>query len=104
MAIATGEIDRECHSCDEEQQRRRGCKEETSDPTQWFTFDDETTIKRCPLTVLDTRAVEVVQMHGYAQLGLLPEPGGVLQQPSTFLQAVAFTASLFAKAGKDNGS
>ena len=103
MAVATGEIEHACHSCDEEQQQRRGCKEETSDPTQWFTFEDETTLKRCPLTVLDTLAVEVVQMHGYIQLGLLPEPGGVLQQPSVFLQATAFVASLFAKVDKDHG-
>ena len=62
-----------------------------------FTFDGEE-LKRCPLRIVTREAVEATKAHGYVQAGLLPEPGGVLDQPAVFLRAMEFVSGLMAKA------
>lgn len=95
VAIAGGEFRRDCRSCTPELRVERGC-DAPSEVLQYRLPDGES-VYRCPLRVVSREAMTIVGAHGYAQLGLLPEAGGVLDQPAGFLRAVEYVGALLAQ-------
>jgi len=70
----------------------RGCESDAS--VAQFVFPDGEEVRRCPLRAVDRAAMEAARAHGYVQIGLLPEPGGVLDQPAVFLRAMEIVSGL----------
>ena len=99
MALATGEVKRDCKTCDARLREIRGCVLPAK--VAQFVHADGEEIRRCPLRVVDRAAMAAVAAHGYLQAGLLPEPGGVLDQPAAFLRAMEQVSVLTARAYED---
>ncbi|HET6442169.1 MAG TPA: hypothetical protein VFH53_07315 [Phycisphaerae bacterium] len=66
----------ECAACDGE-----GCEE---------CEGGEVRIGACPLSVIGAETWDAVEAAGFAEKGLLPEPGGTLDQNAKFLSACRF--------------
>ncbi len=65
----------------------------------WLQITDEDTgevwdIAGCPFAQLDPVAMEYVRWYGYWQRGLLPVPGGVLDQTQLFLEVMEYLDTL----------
>jgi hypothetical protein len=65
----------------------------------WLQITDEETgeawdISGCPFSHLDPVAMEYVRWYGYWQRGLLPVPGGVLDQAQLFLEVMEYLDTL----------
>lgn len=99
VAIATGEFDRDCKRCDARLREEFGCQ--APSPIPQFRYPDGEEVYRCPMRVVSPQAMSIVGAHAFAQLGLLPEPGGVLDQPAGFLRALAVVGSAMAKAQEE---
>ncbi len=65
----------------------------------WLQITDDDTgdlldIYGCPFAHLDPLAMEYVRWYGYWRRGLLPVPGGVLDQANLFLEVMEYLDTL----------
>lgn len=52
---------------------------------------------RCPMSYLDQKTIRVMRFYRFFEMGWLPNPGGILDQPATFVEAVECIRAAIAK-------
>lgn len=86
MAVQAYSIELDCHNCPEPMQSMRGCDEEVE--ASEFEFEGEV-LKRCPLKLVTHISKRFLRFYRFMEKGFLPNPGGILDQPNRFIEAMA---------------
>lgn len=86
MAVQAGNLELDCHDCPPGMQKFRGCMEEVESTE--FEFEGET-LKRCPLKLVTQTSKLFLRFYQFMEKGFLPNPGGILDQPNRFVEAIA---------------
>ncbi len=85
MAVQASGLDLDCHDCPEGLKRFRGCTEEVDTP---FEFEGDI-LRRCPLQLITQTTKKFMRFYQFMEKGFLPNPGGLLEQPNRFLEAMS---------------
>ena len=82
MAVWSMFNNTDCHICNKQIQKLRGCEEDLSSPVTLSGTDIQ--VIRCPLNYVTE--IEKIYLNAYFQYGkgFLPNPGGWLGQPCKF--------------------
>lgn len=67
-------------------QSMRGCYEEVE--ASEFEFEGEI-LKRCPLKLVTHISKRFLRFYRFMEKGFLPNPGGILDQPNRFIEAIS---------------
>ena len=84
----------DCPNCPDKLQEMRGCHEEVQGSE--FEFEGEV-LKRCPLKLVTSLSRRLLRFYRFMEKGFLPNPGGILDQPNRFIEAVAVIDDTIAK-------
>ena len=76
----------DCHKCSDAQKNERGCETDSPIPGMWKLNDWEFT--RCPRTLVERKSGDFLSAYFFFIKGYLPNPGGWLDQPAKFVEAV----------------
>jgi hypothetical protein len=102
VALVEKELDYDCGTCSPELQLLRGCREDSASRAFWIRLEgEEEEIKRCPLATVPMKAYRTLQLTNLLEIGLLPDPGGVLDQANSFISAANVVAAARRKATED---
>lgn len=94
MAVQTYNLGLNCQECNEGLKRFRGCWEDVAETE--FEFEGEI-LKRCPLQLITPTSKRFLRFYQFMEKGFLPNPGGILDQPNRFLEAMAVLNDTIAK-------
>ncbi len=86
MAVWLPKFKLDCHKCSDAQKQERGCEADSQIPGMWKIGDDE--ISRCPRGLVTIKTIEYLNAYIFFKQGFLPNPGGWLDQPLKFIQAM----------------
>jgi len=86
LAVQAYSIELDCHKCPEGLQNIRGCYEEVE--ASEFEFEGEV-LKRCPLKLVTHISKRFLRFYRFMEKGFLPNPGGILDQPNRFIEAMS---------------
>jgi hypothetical protein len=87
-------MDLDCHKCNDGIKLINGCYEEV--PSTNFEFEGEM-LKRCPLKLVSNTSKRFLRFYQFMEKGFLPNPGGILDQPNRFLEAMSILNDTVAK-------
>lgn len=93
MAVWVGKNNLNCHKCNAQLQKVRGCTE----PVAEARYMDGVTSNRCPLKVVNQQSITYLMIYNHYKAGFLPHEGGILQQPSKILDAIKVIESTIAE-------
>lgn len=82
MAIWADANGVDCQHCNSQLKRVRGCDGGIQAEIEGFPID------RCPVKMRTPQSAVYIRAHGEYQRGFLPNPGGWLQQPMKFSEAI----------------
>ncbi len=91
-------MDLDCHSCNDGIKLMRGCYKEVESTD--FEFEGEV-LKRCPLKLVTNVSRRFLRFFQFMEKGFLPNPGGILDQPNRFLEAMSILNDTVAKVQED---
>lgn len=86
MAVWLPKFKLDCLKCTEALKLERGCEGDSSIPGMWKIGDEE--FSRCPRSLVTARSIEYLNAYIFFKEGFLPNPGGWLDQPLKFIQAM----------------
>lgn len=78
---------------------KKGCNYSLSAPVA--KYHDIYQFKRCPGALKNSSYLELINLHGHWELGVLPFEGGLLDQPAKLVQAMRIISSLKLEHQKD---
>ena len=86
--MSLGELELDCKTCTKEQKLDRGCESESKVFGRWqiggYTF------RRCPLKIIDSSYFWYIRAYNFMEKGILPRPGGWLDQSNKFIEVITF--------------
>jgi hypothetical protein len=86
LAVWLPKFGLDCQKCSAALKLERGCETDVSIPGMWKIGNDE--FSRCPRSLVTTKSIEYLNAYIYFKQGFLPNPGGWLDQPLKFIQAM----------------
>ena len=88
MAVALPELNLQCGRCHENPrlQIENGCKRDSPVPDRWQI--GEYTFQRCPGSIVTRQSYEYIAAYNWREKGFLPNPGGWMEQPAKFVEAM----------------
>jgi hypothetical protein len=99
LAVRIGEFNLNCHKCSAETKINNGCEEDSSIPGVWKLDDWE--FQRCPIKIITQQSIEYLKAYELFNRGFLPNPGGWLEQPVKFIEAMNIISAEIAKMKKE---
>jgi hypothetical protein len=76
----------------------RGCVKDSPIPGAWKIGNDE--FSRCPRALVTEKSFEYLNAYFFFEKGYLPNPGGWMDQPVKFIEAIVVMAYEFIRIGK----
>ena len=86
MAVHLPKWKLDCRTCTRVQKLERGCIQDSLIPEAWEL--DDWKFSRCPKKVVTRQSYEFILAYNFYKGGFLPNPGGWMQQPVKFIEAV----------------
>lgn len=86
MALWIPFLGLDCKKCSEGQKAFNGCEKNSQIPDRWEV--GEYKLNRCPLKELTPEGLEYLEAYKFYKNGILPMPGGWLNQTNTLIDAI----------------
>ncbi|MDD5108294.1 MAG: hypothetical protein PHC29_02110 [Candidatus Omnitrophica bacterium] len=91
MAVWLPKFGLDCQKCSDALKLERGCAADSNIPEMWKIGDWE--FSRCPRGLVTIKSIEYLNAYIFFKEGFLPNPGGWLDQPLKFIQAMRLIAA-----------